>query len=116
MSVTLLSAGSLISTDVKNAEGEDIGTITEIMMDVARGRIAYAVLSFGGFFGLGEKLFAIPWSALTIDTTDEKFLLNLDKEILEKASGFDKDDWPDMSDVQWNYNTYAYYGYEPYWD
>jgi len=116
MSLALLSAGSLLNTDVKNTDNEDIGTITEIMLDVTKGRIAYAVLSFGGFLGLGEKLFAIPWVALTIDTTDEKFILNIDKEILEKASGFDHDDWPDMSDVQWNYNTYTYFGYDPYWD
>ena len=116
MSLALLSAGSVIDTDVKNFEGEDIGSVKEIMIDVTHGKIAYAVLSFGGFMGLGEKLFAIPWQAFTVDTVDEKFILNVKKETLEKAEGFDKDNWPDMADVQWNYNTYTFYGYEPYWD
>ncbi|MGB7338398.1 MAG: PRC-barrel domain-containing protein [Phototrophicaceae bacterium] len=116
MSLALLSTGSLLNTSVKNADGEDIGTISEIMIDIQHGTIAYAVLSFGGFMGLGEKLFAIPWQALTADTVDEKFILNIRKDILEKADGFDKNDWPDVTDVQWNYNTHVFYGYDPYWD
>lgn len=116
MSLALLSAGSVIDTDVKNFDGEDIGEVKEIMIDITHGKIAYAVLSFGGFMGLGEKLFAIPWQAFTVDTVDEKFILNVKKEVLEKAEGFDKENWPDMADVQWNYNTYKFYGYDPYWD
>lgn len=116
MSLALLSSSSLVNTNVKNNENQDIGTITDLMIDITHGKIAYAVLSFGGFMGFGDKLFAIPWRALTVDTVDEKFILNISKDMLEKAEGFDKDNWPDMSDVQWNYNTYAYYGHPPYWE
>ena len=116
MSLALLSSSSLVNTSVKNADNQDIGEITDLMIDVTHGTIAYAVLSFGGFMGLGDKLFAIPWQALTINTVDETFILNVSKEMLEKAEGFDKNNWPDMADVQWNYNTHAFYGYSPYWD
>ena len=116
MSLALLSSTSLVNTSVKNSEKQDIGTITDLMIDITHGQIAYAVLSFGGFMGLGDKLFAIPWQALTVNTTDETFMLNVSKEMLKKADGFDKDDWPDMADVQWNYNTHTFYGYPPYWD
>lgn len=116
MSLALLSSSSLVNTDVKNTENQDIGTITDLMIDITHGKIAYAVLSFGGFMGFGDKLFAIPWRALTVDTVDEKFVLNISKDMLEQAEGFDKDNWPDMSDVQWNYNIYAYYGHPPYWE
>lgn len=116
MSLPMLSTSSVTGTDVKNLDGENIGSITDIMLDTGSGTIAYAVLSFGGFMGLGDKLFAIPWAAFSINTEDETFILNIDKASLEKAEGFDQDDWPDMRDVEWNRRTYSQYGYEPYWD
>ena len=85
MSLALLSSSSLVNTDVKNTENQDIGTITDLMIDITHGKIAYAVLSFGGFMGFGDKLFAIPWRALTVDTVDEKFVLNISKDMLEQA-------------------------------
>ena len=86
-----------------------------IMLDVERGRIAYAVLSVGGFLGLGDKLFAVPWSALKLDTDRSCFVLNVDKERLENAPGFDKDRWPSMADEQWATEIHSYYGSRPYW-
>src|SRR5512142_1244172 len=96
----VMSASSLIGDSVVNAQGEDLGKIEEIMIHVPSGRIAYAVLSFGGFMGMGDKLFAIPWEALTLDEDEKHFVLNVDKEKLEKAPGFDKDKWPDMAEPQ----------------
>ena len=88
-----------------NYKGEDLGKIEEIMIDLDRGRVAYAVLSFGGFFGVGDKLFAIPWQAFSVDTTKKQLILNADKERLEKAPGFDKNNWPDMGDLSFGVHT-----------
>ncbi len=87
----VLSASTLQGDRVVNSAGEDIGKIDEIMIDTPTGRIAYAVLSFGGFLGMGDKLFAIPWSRLALDEDNKRFLLNFDKDTLKQAPGFDKD-------------------------
>ncbi len=87
----VLSATSIIGNKVMNASGEQLGNIKELMIDLEDGQIAYAVLSFGGFLGLGDKLFAIPWEALTINPEDHTITLDVDKEVLKDAPGFDKD-------------------------
>ncbi len=112
----VLSAGTLAGDRVKNAAGEDLGNIEEIMIDLESGRIAYAVLSFGGFLGIGDKLFAVPWDALTLNLEDHEFLLDVDKRVLENAPGFDKDDWPNMGDPTWSSAIHDHYGRKPYWD
>jgi sporulation protein YlmC with PRC-barrel domain len=112
----VLSASTLSGDRVRNSEGEDLGKIEDIMLDYKNGRIAYAVLSFGGFMGLGNKLFAIPWSALELNTDEHKFILNVDKEKLETAEGFDKNNWPDMTSPEWGSRIYSHYGYRPYWE
>jgi len=112
----VLSAKTLSGDHVRNAEGEDLGTIEEIMLDVPTGRIAYAVLSFGGFLGMGNKLFALPWQALQLDERNHEFILNVDKKRLENAPGFDKENWPDMADPTYGSKVFSYYGYQPYWE
>jgi hypothetical protein len=106
----------LIGNDVYNHKGEDLGDIKEIMLDTRTGKIAYAVLSFGGFLSVGEKLFAVPWNALTLDTNDKCFILRVEKNRLEEAPGFDKDDWPDMADQSWIQEIHSYYGTRSYLD
>ena len=112
----VMSASSLTGDRVVNLAGEDIGKINEIMIDTPTGRIAYAVLSFGGFLGMGDKLFAIPWSRLSLDEGRKVFVLDVDRATLEKAPGFDKDNWPDMADHAWGNRIYTYYGSRPYWE
>jgi len=112
----VLSASTISSDRVKNAAGDDLGKIEDVMIDVDSGRIAYAVLSFGGFMKVGNKLFAIPWQALRLDAVNKQFVLNVDKSVLEKAPGFDKDNWPDMADPTFGNNIYRHYGYKPYWE
>lgn len=112
----VMSAGTLAGDRVRNAAGEDLGKIEEIMLDVPSGRVAYAVLSFGGFLGMGNKLFAVPWNALTLDEQEHEFILDVDKQVLENAPGFDKDNWPDMADPNWGTQIYSHYGYKPDWD
>lgn len=115
MTPTVLSAGTMTGDAVKNPQGENLGKLEEIMLDTRSGSVAYAVLSFGGFLGLGDKLFAIPWQALTLDADDHSFILDVNKETLQNAPGFDKNDWPETTDVDWLTGIYDYYGYEPYW-
>ncbi|MBP8827257.1 MAG: PRC-barrel domain-containing protein, partial [Nitrospira sp.] len=111
----LLAASTIEGTPVQNQAGEDLGEINELMIDLEKGRIAYAVLSFGGFLGLGDKLFALPWEALTMSAGGDFFILNVSRERLEQAEGFDKDRWPDMADTAWGERLHTYYGYKPYW-
>ena len=97
----LMGADTLIGNDVYNRAEEDLGDIKEIMLDMESGKIVYAVLSYGGVLGIGEKLFAVPWGALTLDTENKRFILNVEKDKLENAPGFDKDNWPDVADSSW---------------
>jgi len=112
----VLSSDSITGTAVQNISREDLGEIKSLMIDISEGKIAYAVLSFGGFLGMGDKLFAIPWKAFQVVQEEKVFLLDVSKEILENAPGFDKDNWPDMADVIWGQSIHKYYGYDPYWD
>jgi sporulation protein YlmC with PRC-barrel domain len=112
----VLSSSSICSDHVKNAAGDELGKIQDLMIDVNSGRIAYAVLSFGGFLKMGNKLFAIPWQALQLDAVNKQFILNVGKTVLENAPGFDKDNWPDMADPKFGANIYHHYGYKPYWE
>jgi sporulation protein YlmC with PRC-barrel domain len=109
-----LSASTLKGDKVVNAAGEDLGKIEELMIDLHDGRLAFAVLSFGGFLGMGDKLFAIPWQAFRLKLHDHAFVLDIPKETLEKAEGFDKDNWP-VTSREWLSTMYGYYGYQPYW-
>ena len=112
---TVLSAGTINGQAVCNREGEDLGKVEEIMLDMGSGRVAYAVLSFGGFLGIWDKLFAVPWEALQPDPVRDGFVLNVDRETLENAPGFDKDNWPTFSDPAWGTQIHTYYGYDPEW-
>jgi sporulation protein YlmC with PRC-barrel domain len=112
----LMTASTLEGDRVVNRQGEDLGEIDEIMLDVPRGRIAYAVMSSGGFLGMGDKLFAIPWSALTLDTDNKCFVLDVDKQRLQEAPGFDKDNWPNTADPEFDTRVHTYYGARPYWE
>lgn len=105
----------VVGMDVHNAQDEDLGEVNDIMLNVRNGQIVYAVLGFGGVLGMGEKLFAVPWQALQVDAQDKKFVLNVDKERLRNAPGFDSNNWPDMSDMRWNQDVHAFYGAEPNW-
>jgi len=107
----------LIGEAVINPQNEDLGNIRELVIDAQSGRVAYAVLSFGGFLGMGTKLFAMPWGAFEFSATENKLVLNVDKEKLKSAPGFERDaKWPDFADRAYGESVYNYYGYSPYWD
>ncbi len=112
----VVSASKIIGEAVENLQKEKLGKIHELVIDAKEGRVAYAVLSFGGFMGMGNKLFAMPWKAFEFSNTENKLILNVDKKKLETAPGFDKDaKWPDFADRAWGAGIYQYYGYDPYW-
>jgi sporulation protein YlmC with PRC-barrel domain len=94
MQPKVLSAHTLMGDPVRNPDGEMLGEIKELMIDLDTGRVSYAVVSFGGFLGLGDKLFAMPWTVLRVDTEKRQFLLDVPKGVLESAPGFDKSEWP----------------------
>jgi len=108
-----MGANTLMGDEVYNHKDEDLGNIKEIMLDTRTGRVCYAVLSFGGFLGMGDKLFAVPWNALTLDTKNKRFVLNVEKERLKQAPGFNKDKWPNMADQAWAKEIHFYYGTTP---
>lgn len=111
----VLSASSINSDCVKNRQKEELGDIKDLMIDVESGKIAYAVLDFGGFLGIGNKLFAVPWNALELCAEEKCFCLDVDKQKLEQAEGFDHDNWPNMADQTWGERIHSHYGSKPYW-
>jgi PRC-barrel domain len=103
---------SVIGTKVVNAQNEDLGKIEDLVIEGGSGRVQYAVLSFGGFLGLGDKDFLIPWNAFSFDVTNNRAMLNIDKDRLKNAPGFDKDKWPNMTDPAFGQGVSQYYGYD----
>lgn len=104
-----LSASTLSGDAVKNSQGDSLGDLKDIMIDTTSGKVAYAVLSFGGVLGMGNKLFAVPWDALTIDGENKHLVLNASKERLKDAPGFDKDHWPDFAEPAFAEKLSGYY-------
>lgn len=94
----LFSLRTVVGTHVRNAAGDNLGNLEEVVFDPSDGSIVYCAVSYGGFLGMGDKLFAVPWEALTYDTHSREFVINVDRELLEKAPGFDKDHWPGTAD------------------
>ena len=111
----VLSTTAIIGDGVVNRAGENLGKIEELMLDLEKGRVAYAVLSFRGFPEMSEKLFAVPFEALKLDTSREHFTLDVDQNKLKNAPGFDKNNPPQASDRTWGAEVYKFYGIKPYW-
>jgi len=109
-------ASSVIGSNVVNPKGESLGDIKEIVIDPRTGKVAYVVVAFGGFFSMGEKLFAIPFSAFDFNVPNKEYVLDVSKERLEAAPGFDADKWPMMSDEKWNRDVHKYFERSPYWE
>lgn len=112
----VMGADTLIGNEVYNRQEEHLGEVKEIMLDVGSGKIAYAVLSYGGVLGMGDKLFAVPWNAMELDTENKRFVLDIDQETLKSAPGFDKDAWPRFADTHWGADIHRFYHTSPYWE
>jgi sporulation protein YlmC with PRC-barrel domain len=109
--VQRLTATSIIGDSVENNEGENLGSIDNIMVNVHTGLVEYAVVEFGSFLGMGGKLFAIPFKELRVNPAKKVFVFNRDKDYLKKSPGFDKTHWPDTNDHYYDYVD-NYYGTE----
>src|SRR3979411_2812405 len=112
-SYTAVVKKSILGAQGVNAEREDVGTIEDLVIDSRDSRVAYAIVSFGGFLGMGDKHFAIPWQALTLDPSEKIAVLNINKERLTNAPGFDRDNWPDMTDSNWATKIHSHDGDKP---
>src|SRR5579862_2876137 len=109
----ILSMNILTGHKVENASGNDLGKIEDLVLDEQTGHVLYAVLSFGGFLGMGNRLVAVPWKRLRLKGNQKTFILNVDKETLKHAPSFDKDNWPDMTLPVWQERIETYFAYNP---
>jgi len=105
----IVKGSKIIGKPVQNLEGKDLGKIEDLAIDELDGDIRYAVLSFGGVLGLGEKYFAIPWEALALSNDRKHFVLDLEEKVLAKAPGFNRDKWPDFADPEYHVTIYDFY-------
>lgn len=117
-SENILRGKDLMGLNVYGENDEKVGDIQDLVIDPAQGKIRYAVLSFGGFLGMGDKYFAVPWSDLEFvskGTTgsgtikEDHCILAVNKEDLRNAPGFDKSNWPNFADRNWSINVDKYY-------
>lgn len=117
-------ASKLIGQNIENLQGQNVGEIKDIVLDARTGRIQYVAVTYGGFLGLGNKMFAVPFEAITAqrdpddpdDADDYVLVLNVTKEQLEGAKGFDEDHWPNFADREFTDELYKRYGVNRRWD
>jgi sporulation protein YlmC with PRC-barrel domain len=111
-----VKASSMIGSNVANLQGQSLGVIKEIVIDTQTFKVAYVVVSFGGFFPMSGKLFAMPFALFKYSADKGEYLLDLAKEKLELAPGFDPERWPSLADEKWHRDVFEYYGYRPWWE
>ena len=112
---SLIAADRVEGTTVYNRQGESLGSIDEIMIDKLSGKVAYAVMSFGGFLGLGERYHPLPWGVLKYDTAMGGYVVDLDKETLQNAPSYAKDESYDFEERREAQRLHDYYRIPPYW-
>lgn len=111
-----VKASDFIGTSVVDREDQNLGDIKELVIDRSSGKVAYAVVAFGGFLGMGEKLFAIPFSAFKFNAAENEYILDIPKDRLKDAPGFDTNHWPAFGDEKWNRDVHHHYELSPYWE
>lgn len=110
-----LRASKVIGMAVHNHQNEDLGNIEDLVLDAKTGKVRYAAVSMGGFLGLGDDLFAVPWAAIKLqkdEDGDYVLRVNVDKARMENARGFDQDNWPNFGDQRWQRENDARYDVE----
>lgn len=111
----LIAADKVEGTTVRNRAGEKLGSIENVMIDKLTGKVAYAVMSFGGFLGIGDRHHPLPWSMLTYDTGKGGYVVNLDKKTLEGAPTYGEKERVNWEDEAWGRKVHDYYGVPPFW-
>jgi hypothetical protein len=113
---TLISSDKVEGTAVYNREGEKLGSIHTLMVDKVSGKVAYAVMSFGGFLGIGDRYYPLPWDVLTYDTSQGGYVVDRDQSMLEGAPTYGPSETPNWGDPGWNQQVHDYYGARRWWD
>ena len=115
----VMDSAKIIGCKVENPKGENLGKIESLMLDLSEGRILYAVLSFGGFLGMGDKLFPVPVDAVSFRVDEkgnlDRGILDVDKDTLKNAPGYDRNELPDWADRTYASRVYSHYGSTPWW-
>jgi sporulation protein YlmC with PRC-barrel domain len=111
---TLQDASALCNRAVVDVNGEVMGSVVDVMLDLSRGCVAYAIVATDGFVGLGERHFAVPWRALRAE--GEQFVLMVQARALATAPSFDRDHWPRTPSKAWHRDVHAYFHSRPYWE
>jgi sporulation protein YlmC with PRC-barrel domain len=112
----LIAANQVQGTSVYDTKLEKLGSVEDVMIDKESGRIAYAVLSFGGFLGIGDRYYPLPWEKLSYNTEIGGYVVDIDPDVLQGAPSFSDQATASWNDDAWGRNVYAYYGVHPYWD
>ena len=115
-SSSLISSDKVEGTAVYDRGGEKLGSIHSVMIDKISGKVAYAVMSFGGFLGMGDSYHPLPWHVLTYDTGQGGYVVDLDRSRLEGAPTYATSETPNWSDRRWGQQVHDYYGTRPYWE
>ncbi len=117
-----IRVSQLMGQNIQNSQGESVGEIKDIVLDSRTGKVQYAAVTYGGFLGMGNKMFAVPFAAFkvqvnpqevgndAIDADDYILVLNVTQRQLEGQQGFDEDHWPNMADPQWAADLDKRYG------
>jgi hypothetical protein len=111
----LIAAGKVAGTPVYNRAGEHLGTIEDLMLDKRSGRVAYAVMRFGGFLGFGERIHPLPWSVLTYDVSLGGYVVDLDRDRLDAAPHYAAGEAPDWTSREWGRRVDDYWGARSIW-
>ncbi len=109
----LIAADKVEGTAVYDRAGEKLGSIHNVMIDKHSGHVVYAVMSFGGFLGVGERYHPLPWGVLRYDTKQGGYVVHLTREQLEAAPTYGRDEAPNYDDRAWGKKVYDYYGVPP---
>ena len=112
----LIAAKQVQGTTVYNVAREKLGSVEDVMIDKSSGRIAYAILSFGGFLGIGDRYYPLPWEKLRYDTEMNGYVVDIDRDVLEGAPSYTDEATAEWNDDAWARGVYAYYGAHPFWD
>lgn len=108
----LVSVGRLLNEHVIDIEGRDIGRVEDLVLDLSSGDIDFAVVKFGGLFGMGGKYHVIPWQLMNIDDERRAFTMDVTKEQVDRAPAFDSSNVPDVEDTQYMDAVFGYWGVE----
>jgi hypothetical protein len=112
----LIAARQVQGTTVYNVALEKIGSIEDVMIHKSTGRVAYAILSFGGFLGIGDHYYPLPWEKLSYNTEIGGYIVDVDRDVLEGAPSYAGGEAASWNDEAWGRGIYTYYGVHPFWD